>query len=96
MARIPIVCAPNSCGIVMSSLPPARGLRAGSSTVPCFIGFFPYSSGFSIEYIRKYEPEIQDALDNEEIRQYGEIISNPTEVEIGTLYLYGSVRTTEG
>ena len=34
MARIPIVCATNSCGIVMISLPPARGLWAGSQPVP--------------------------------------------------------------
>ncbi len=54
---------------------------------------FPLIELERVEYIRKYESEIQDALDNEEIRQYGEIISNPTEVEIGTLaYLVKSYR----
>jgi hypothetical protein len=46
---------------------------------------FPLIELERVEYIRKYESEIQAALDSEEIRQYGEIVSNPTEVEIGTL-----------
>ena len=47
---------------------------------------FPLIELERIKFIDYYYSEIQNVLDNEEIRQYGEILTKPAEVEIGTLH----------
>ncbi len=47
---------------------------------------FPLIELERIKFIDYYYSEIQNALDNEEIRQYGEVLTKPAEVEIGTLH----------
>ena len=47
---------------------------------------FPLIELERMKYIDYYYSDIQNVLDNEEIRQYGEVLTKPTEVEIGTLY----------
>ena len=46
---------------------------------------FPLIELERVEFISRYSEEIQAALDQEEIRQYGEVLRKPEEVEIGTL-----------
>ena len=47
---------------------------------------FPLIELERADYISKYSERIQLALNQEEIKQYGEVLNNPTEVELGTLY----------
>ncbi len=47
---------------------------------------FPIIELERIKYIESYYTEIQKVLDNEEVIQYGEALSKPMDVEIGTLH----------
>lgn len=57
---------------------------------------FPIIELERVELIRKYEIEIQKTLANEPIVQYGEILCNAIDVELGTLCYLMSKRNKDG